>query len=412
MPVQASYPGVYIEEVPSGVRTITGVATSITAFVGRALRGPAEMPVVLTSFADFERRFGGLWAPSRLGYSVRDFFLNGGGVAVVVRLFRPDTGTGVKKARAQLALDPASALVLEAAEEGLWGNSLRARVDHATRPPDPALGETATSLFNLYLRDGTTGVIEEHRNVVVAPADHPRQVTDLGDRRPRRDAAQEADLRLVEVADAREVALVEQRRRDRAVGIGGQAAHGLVGVPVRAEQVGAEVSDKVVLMSGRDEGDVVEVEADRGDALGLEDDPDRVSRSASPRLAGSEDAPRAVHAQVGVQAHAAAFRHSRWRQGGHADEQVLTAAHDLADDVPGQISGRELREAEVRPDDPCPAQRLVQAVRVQPDGVSLGHVPIFPRRTVVPCPPSRSLRPPTLTSSPRRWRSWPTACMP
>lgn len=177
MPVQASYPGVYIEEVPSGVRTITGVATSITAFVGRALRGPAEMPVVLTSFADFERRFGGLWAPSRLGYSVRDFFLNGGGVAVVVRLFRPDTGTGVKKARAQLALDPASALVLEAAEEGLWGNSLRARVDHATRPPDPALGETATSLFNLYLRDGTTGVIEEHRNVVVAPADHPRQVT-------------------------------------------------------------------------------------------------------------------------------------------------------------------------------------------------------------------------------------------
>jgi len=29
MPVALSYPGVYIEEIPSGVRTITGVATSI-----------------------------------------------------------------------------------------------------------------------------------------------------------------------------------------------------------------------------------------------------------------------------------------------------------------------------------------------------------------------------------------------
>ena len=39
MPITPTYPGVYIEEVPSGVRTITGVATSITAFIGRALRG-------------------------------------------------------------------------------------------------------------------------------------------------------------------------------------------------------------------------------------------------------------------------------------------------------------------------------------------------------------------------------------
>ena len=42
MPATLTYPGVYIEEIPSGVRTITGVATSITAFVGRALRGPTD----------------------------------------------------------------------------------------------------------------------------------------------------------------------------------------------------------------------------------------------------------------------------------------------------------------------------------------------------------------------------------
>ena len=35
MPAALTYPGVYIEEIPSGVRTITGVATSITAFLGR-----------------------------------------------------------------------------------------------------------------------------------------------------------------------------------------------------------------------------------------------------------------------------------------------------------------------------------------------------------------------------------------
>ena len=63
MPVTLSYPGVYVEEISSGVRSITGVATSITAFVGRARRGPTaeDGPVVVNSYADFERIFGGLW---------------------------------------------------------------------------------------------------------------------------------------------------------------------------------------------------------------------------------------------------------------------------------------------------------------------------------------------------------------
>ena len=50
MPVHVTYPGVYIEEIPSGVRTITGVATSITAFVGRAARGPRDKAVSINSF--------------------------------------------------------------------------------------------------------------------------------------------------------------------------------------------------------------------------------------------------------------------------------------------------------------------------------------------------------------------------
>src|SRR5262249_37505338 len=84
-----SYPGVYIQEIPSGVRTITGVATSITAFIGRALRGPVDDATTILSFADFERQFGGLDAGYPLGYAVRDFFANGGAQAIVVRAYTP-----------------------------------------------------------------------------------------------------------------------------------------------------------------------------------------------------------------------------------------------------------------------------------------------------------------------------------
>ncbi|MGW8250493.1 MAG: phage tail sheath family protein, partial [Anaerolineales bacterium] len=83
MPATLSYPGVYIEEIPSGVRTISGVATSITAFIGRALRGPTDDPIVINSFGDFERAFGGLWTDSPMSFAVRDFYSNGGGIAVI-----------------------------------------------------------------------------------------------------------------------------------------------------------------------------------------------------------------------------------------------------------------------------------------------------------------------------------------
>src|SRR5437588_219933 len=89
MPVQPTYPGVYIEEIPSGVHTITGVATSITAFIGRALRGPVNKATLIESYADYERIFGGLWLESMMSYAVRDFYLNGGSQAIIVRLFSP-----------------------------------------------------------------------------------------------------------------------------------------------------------------------------------------------------------------------------------------------------------------------------------------------------------------------------------
>ncbi len=65
---------------------ITGVATSITAFIGSALRGPTDAPGSVNSFVDFERLYGGLWAQSTLGYAVQQFFLNGGSQALIVRV--------------------------------------------------------------------------------------------------------------------------------------------------------------------------------------------------------------------------------------------------------------------------------------------------------------------------------------
>ena len=172
MPVTPTYPGVYIEEIPSGVRTIAGVATSITAFVGRALRGPVDDPVRIQSFGDFERAFGGLWVRSTMSYAVQQFFLNGGTDAMIVRVVRDDAS------KATLTLPGGEPLNLEAANEGDWGNRLKAIVDHATRELLP--GEAADSLFNLTVRDDLAGTTESIRNVSTDP-EHARYVTTVLD---------------------------------------------------------------------------------------------------------------------------------------------------------------------------------------------------------------------------------------
>jgi len=129
MPVALTYPGVYVEEIPSGVRTITGVATSITAFIGRALRGPVNEAVTINSYADFERIFGGLWAPSSLGYAVRDFYLNGGSQAIIVRLFHPFFGSDADRASALASAQAAAAAAAtESAAQGATPQSVAQKV--------------------------------------------------------------------------------------------------------------------------------------------------------------------------------------------------------------------------------------------------------------------------------------------
>src|SRR6185503_11892399 len=142
MPVTLSYPGVYIEEIPSGVRTIIGVATSITAFVGRTLRGSTDDPVRIQSFGDFEREFGGLWPHSTVSYAVQQFFLNAGSDALVVRVHNNATKA------THILNTPTSSLVLEARSEGTWGDKVQAEVTTQIAPGlDPA------TTFNLFVRE-------------------------------------------------------------------------------------------------------------------------------------------------------------------------------------------------------------------------------------------------------------------
>jgi uncharacterized protein len=125
--VQVSYPGVYIQEIPSGVRTITGVPTSITGFIGRAAMGDVDEPILINNFGDYERRFGGLAVDSTMSYAVRDFYLNGGSQALIVRVVHDDATAATVTLPGE---GGAGDLVLEASSQGEWGNRLRAAVDH------------------------------------------------------------------------------------------------------------------------------------------------------------------------------------------------------------------------------------------------------------------------------------------
>jgi len=157
MPVTPTYPGVYVEELPSSVRTITAVSTSVTAFVGSAGRGPVDTPVTLTSFADFERRFGGLAVGSLLGYAVQQFFLNGGSLAVVVRVAK-----GAGPAQRAIGRGDTPVLTVVAKESGVWGNSLRVAIDNDTPTPEQTFDLTVAG-----------AVAESHRDLSLDPG-HPR----------------------------------------------------------------------------------------------------------------------------------------------------------------------------------------------------------------------------------------------
>ena len=154
MLVKPSYPGVYIEEVPSGVRTISGVSTSVAAFVGWAPRGPADVAVRCLGWADYERVFGGLDTRGLLAYAVQQFFFNGGGECFVIRL----AGPGDKPATALL-----DGLEMQAKGPGTWAHAYQLVATPQADDPER---------FRLDIVDEATGaIVESHADLALGTTD-------------------------------------------------------------------------------------------------------------------------------------------------------------------------------------------------------------------------------------------------
>ena len=120
------------------------------AFVGRALRGPLNEPVLIGSFGEFRRRFGDSWSRSSLGPAVQQFFEHGGLRLYIVRV--------ANNARGAMICLPASgsALVLRAVEPGST-ELIRAAIDF------DGIDDDNDELFNLTLQrvNPASGLVED-----------------------------------------------------------------------------------------------------------------------------------------------------------------------------------------------------------------------------------------------------------
>jgi uncharacterized protein len=157
-----TYPGVYIQELPSPVHSIAGVATSIAAFVGYTARGIDNRAQAIYSFSDFQRLYGGLASNSEVSYGVQQFYQNGGSQAYVVRtpMHYPTTGSVIyAQAGFGAAQSPATeGLTFSALSSGQWANGqLLLDVDLQGLDLTSATGDPlAFNLTVTNLADGST----------------------------------------------------------------------------------------------------------------------------------------------------------------------------------------------------------------------------------------------------------------
>lgn len=160
------HPGVYVEEVPSGARSIEAGSTSTAILVGETERGPVE-PTLIKGELDYERLFGGYWradasgTPKRatLRYAVSAFFRNGGGSAYVLRAIAPNPVLGFRTVGAAKVV---------AASPGAWSSSVRA-VFCQSGDADPQRFQIAVA----YQAPGATSprIVERWDRLSAAPDD-------------------------------------------------------------------------------------------------------------------------------------------------------------------------------------------------------------------------------------------------
>jgi len=166
-----SYPGVYIEELTSGLHTITGVATSIAAFIGWAPQGPVDEAVMVESFTEYQALFGSFVSGVYLAYAVNQFFTNGGQQAYIVRLVATAADTPSATTQSATASATGSGMSLWASNPGAWGNALM-----VTLTTQPSPNQTRFSLL-VQKSNGTTSgsppptTLESYANLSFSPTD-------------------------------------------------------------------------------------------------------------------------------------------------------------------------------------------------------------------------------------------------
>jgi len=157
MPTYLS-PGVYMEEVSSGSKPIEAVGTAVAAFVGFAEKGPLNEPMLVTNWTQFTSTFGDFIAGSYLAHAVYGYFLNGGGVAYVVRIGGDSAPNGQPAGQAEIAAAGEAGRVVFTvrALPAASANDMTVEVVDASEPTD----ET----FKLVVKRGGSPV-EEFDNV-------------------------------------------------------------------------------------------------------------------------------------------------------------------------------------------------------------------------------------------------------
>ncbi|MBI2931820.1 MAG: phage tail sheath subtilisin-like domain-containing protein, partial [Planctomycetes bacterium] len=125
-------PGVFVEEIPSGAFPIEGVGTTTAAFVGIAARGALNSPRLITNWTQFQKHFGSYRRDSFLAYAVNGFFLNGGRRCYVARVASATAAIASVTLKDRESGTPLDTLLVQALNEGEWGNALTVDVADGT----------------------------------------------------------------------------------------------------------------------------------------------------------------------------------------------------------------------------------------------------------------------------------------
>ena len=122
-------PGLYVEEVSGGVKTIAGVGTSTGAFVGIAEKGVKNKAVLVTNWSQFVKEFGNFIPNGYLAYCVYTFFAEGGTSCYVVRAASDDAKSAKVSLNDKAGEGGIKVLDIMARSEGVWGNRITVTIE-------------------------------------------------------------------------------------------------------------------------------------------------------------------------------------------------------------------------------------------------------------------------------------------